>query len=89
MGDVANRASRVSELSSIIAENTKKIDDFFAREGLPELTFDPTGPGDFPVPSNNEEIQKARRAVVLATQELHDLMVGPREHIRWMAWSVS
>jgi hypothetical protein len=92
-GDMANgspnQTQRLTELSDIIAAKTKAIDDYFKANNLPALTFDPSGPPDFPVPSTNEEIQRARRAVVNATQELHDLMVGPRESVRWMAWSVS
>jgi hypothetical protein len=77
------------ELTEIIATNTKKIDEFFRAEGKPDLSFKVDAPGDFPVPSANTDIQQARRAVVNATQELHDLMVGPRETVRWLAWSVS
>lgn len=84
-----NQPQRLAELSDIISKNTKTIQDYFATNGLPALTFDPSGPPDFPVPSTDEEIQKARRTVVNATQELRDLMVGPRESVRWMAWSVS
>ncbi|OCK75619.1 O-methyltransferase [Lepidopterella palustris CBS 459.81] len=80
-------SSRLIELTSIIAIQTKKVDDYFAQNGLPGLSFDPNAPADFPVPNSNLEIQEARRKVVNATQELHDLMVGPRESIRWMAWS--
>jgi hypothetical protein len=81
--------SRLTELTGIIATNTKKVDDFLKAEGQPGLAFDVNAPVDFPVPSSNIEIQQARRAVVNATQELHDLMVGPRETVRWLAWSVS
>jgi hypothetical protein len=81
--------SRLLELTNIISENTKAIDQFFAANGLPELSFSADSPLQFPVPSSNEEIQNARRKVILATRELHDLMVGPREHVRWMSWSVS
>lgn len=79
--------SRLTELTNIIATETKKIDQFFAKNSIPHLSFDPDAPADFPVPSSNAEIQEARRTVVNATKELHDLMVGPRETIRWMAWS--
>jgi len=80
--------SRLTELTNIIATETEKIDQFFAKNGIPHLSFDPDAPADFPVPSSNAEIQEARRTIVNATKELHDLMVGPRETIRWMAWSV-
>ena len=81
--------SRIAELTAIISENTQKVDQYFAANNLSPLSFGSDGPLDFPVPSSNKEIQHARRVVVNATQELHDLMVGPREHIRWASWSVS
>jgi hypothetical protein len=89
MAPATSSSTRIVELSNIISENTTKINDFLAESGLPQLTFDAHGPADFPVPSANEDIQAARRAVVNATQELHVLMVGPRETLRWLAWSVS
>lgn len=80
--------SRLTELTEIIASETKKVQEYFAANRLRELSFDPSAATDFPVHSTNTEIQDARRAVVNATQELHDLMVGPRETVRWAAWSV-
>jgi hypothetical protein len=88
MAGTTTKSSRLIELTEVIAENTKKIDDFFEANGIPTLSFDPTGPSDFPVPTSNTNIYNARRIVVNATQELHDLMVGPRESLRWAAWSV-
>lgn len=81
--------TRIAELTAIISENTQKVDQYFAANNLSPLSFDCDAPLDFPVPSSNKDIQHARRIVVNATQELHDLMVGPREHIRWTSWSVS
>ncbi|EJD50942.1 O-methyltransferase [Auricularia subglabra TFB-10046 SS5] len=79
--------SRLTELTSIIQSETAKIEKFFAANGLPGLSFDPQAPLDFPVPTTNAEIHQARRAVINATQELHDLMVGPTESVRWLTWS--
>jgi hypothetical protein len=81
-------ATRLLQLTEIISSQTEKIQEYFTANGLPDLSFDPTSPGDFPVPSSNTEMHEARRAVVNATQELHDLMVGPRETVRWAAWNV-
>jgi hypothetical protein len=81
-------SSRLAELTGIISRETSKIDAFFAQHNLPPLSFDPSAPADFPVPRSNAEIQAARRAVVNATKELQDLMVGPRESLRWMSWNV-
>lgn len=80
--------SRLSELTALIQRETGKIEQYLAANGLPALSFDPHAPLDFPVPASNTEIQQARRAVINATQELHDLMVGPSESMRWLAWSV-
>ncbi|KAK0663249.1 O-methyltransferase gsfB [Lasiodiplodia hormozganensis] len=79
--------SRLSELTALIQRETAKIEQHLAANGLPALSFDPHAPLDFPVPASNTEIQQARRAVINATQELHDLMVGPSESMRWLAWS--
>ncbi|KAL2349851.1 O-methyltransferase [Cryomyces antarcticus] len=79
--------TRLTELTTIIATETKKVEDYFAQHNLPNLSFAADGPADFPVPGSNGEIQASRRTVINATQELHDLMVGPRETVRWLAWS--
>lgn len=82
------KTSRLTELTNIIATETKKIEAYFADNGLPNLSFDVNAPANFPVPSSEKEIHAARRSVINATQELHDLMVGPRETVRWLAWNV-
>ncbi|GME33715.1 putative o-methyltransferase family 2 protein [Neofusicoccum parvum] len=79
--------SRLTELTATIQAETAKIEQFLAASGLPGLSFDARAPLDFPVPASNTEMQRARRAVINATQELHDLMVGPTESVRWLAWS--
>lgn len=80
--------ARLTDLSAIIASETAKIQDFFAQNGLPDLSFDPSAPLDFPVSPANSDIQASRRKVINATQELHDLMVGPSQSMRWLGWSV-
>lgn len=80
--------TRLTDLTQIIQAETIKIEQYFAANGLPGLSFDPNAPLDFPVAASNSEIQQARRAVINATQELHDLMVGPSESMRWLGWSV-
>ncbi|KAF2140298.1 uncharacterized protein K452DRAFT_335379 [Aplosporella prunicola CBS 121167] len=79
--------ARLSMLADLIARETRKIEDYFAANGLPGLSFDADAPLDFPVPSSNIDIHAARRTVIDATKELHGLMVGPSESLRWLAWS--
>jgi hypothetical protein len=81
-------SSRLTELTDLISTNTKTIEQYFADNNLPSLSFDITAPKDFPVPTANAALQQARRTVINATQELHDLIVGPRESLRWMSWNV-
>ncbi|KAK8173319.1 S-adenosyl-L-methionine-dependent methyltransferase [Phyllosticta citrichinensis] len=82
-----NSNSRLTHLTTTIAHETAKIQDYFVQHGLPDLSFDPSAPLDFPVPAANAEIQASRRLVINATHELHDLMVGPSQSLRWLGWS--
>lgn len=83
----ATSSSRLIELAQAITKETEKLDKFFKESGCSTPSFDVDAPMDFPrLP---EEIQRARQKVVESTKELGDLVVGPMERIRWMAWDVS
>jgi len=73
---MSSSPSRIAELSALVASHTKQIDDYLAKEGLPQPTFDASGPADLHLPP---QLEKARVAVIQATQELNDLLQGPRE----------
>lgn len=67
-------SSRVSQLASIIAQNTAKYEAWCSNHGLPLPSFDV----DYPVKSNlPDDISKARQAVIESTVELNALMLGP------------
>jgi hypothetical protein len=78
--------SRLIELARMITKETETLDEYVRESGCSMPGFDVDAPMDFP--SLPEEIQRARQKVVESTQELRDLVVGPTEGLRWMAWDV-
>ncbi|KAK5163528.1 hypothetical protein LTR04_002473 [Oleoguttula sp. CCFEE 6159] len=83
--------SRLVELSTTIAEKTSIINNYLSSKGLPPLSFEPDAPGQLPVAKNDEDgegqkVRQARTELIAATQELHDLAVGPKESVRYLAW---
>ena len=83
----ATSPSRLMELAQTITKETEKLDKYLKESGCSMPSFDVDAPMDFP--SLPEEIQRVRQKVVESTKELGDLVVGPTEVIRWMAWDVS
>jgi hypothetical protein len=80
--------NRFTELATTIAENTKTVTDYLTSKGLSAPSFDVDGLDEFPIPPNDKEAFTARLNVIAATKELHDLAVGPREGLRYLAWDV-
>ncbi|CAG8975447.1 hypothetical protein HYALB_00004761 [Hymenoscyphus albidus] len=83
---VPPRASLI-DLAKTITEETEKLERYMKESGSAAPSFDVDVPLAFP--NLPEEIKKARENVVRATKELGDLVTGPKESIRWMAWNVS
>ena len=69
-------SSRIGELATIIATNTRQLDVYLAKEGLPSPSFDPDSPTGLLL---NSEAIAYRQAILDATDELHALMQGPVE----------
>ncbi|KAI0379112.1 S-adenosyl-L-methionine-dependent methyltransferase [Hypomontagnella monticulosa] len=76
--------SRMIALAQKISMETERVEAYFQQNGLQTPSFDVDAPGDFP--KMPDDISRSRREIIHATQELQDLMVGPRETVRWMAW---
>lgn len=68
--------SRIAELAAAVAQHTQKIDDYLAANRLPYPSFDVHGPADLGLPP---EIEQSRTAALQASQELNDLLQGPRD----------
>jgi hypothetical protein len=68
---------RIIELAAIISDSTALIDKHFRSNGLPTPSFDISGPTSITIPPHEKEVAAAHLAVIGATKELHNLMLGP------------
>lgn len=68
--------SHIANLAAAIAENTLRIDRYLADSDSPYPSFDAHAPVDLHLPP---ELEQARATVLQATQELNDLLQGPRD----------
>jgi hypothetical protein len=75
---MSSHQSRIAELSEAIATHSRMVDDYLSKNSLPQPSFDADGPVDFNLPP---EIEESRAKVLAATQELNDLLQGPRNLI--------
>ncbi|OKL61872.1 hypothetical protein UA08_02509 [Talaromyces atroroseus] len=66
--------TKITELSTSISRNVAKINRFNEENDLPTQSFEPNAPTTYDYPP---DIEEARQAVLLATDELHALMAGP------------
>lgn len=75
---MASSQSRIAELATTVAHHTQRVDSYLAERGLPCPSFEADGPVDLALPP---EIEKSRTVVLQASQELNDLLQGPRDLI--------
>ena len=83
----ATALEHLLELASIIKAETEKFEAYLRDNNIPGPSFEPDGHAD--PPRLPESVQKSRQEIIRATQELKDLVVGPTESMRWIAWDVS
>lgn len=83
----ASQEPRMGALAEIIRAETEKLETYLKANGIAQPSFHVDAPLDFPhLP---DEIQESRQKIVFATNELANLVRGPRESVRFGAWSVS
>ncbi|KAH8126894.1 S-adenosyl-L-methionine-dependent methyltransferase [Trichoderma asperelloides] len=75
---------RLTTLSRDIEEKTRYLTDALRSKGLEAPSYQANGLSDFPL--TEAEAVKARQELVALTKELHDLVLGPRESLKNMAW---
>ncbi|KAK4215756.1 S-adenosyl-L-methionine-dependent methyltransferase [Rhypophila decipiens] len=77
--------SRIVHLATQVAANTAKVDAYLTANSLPSPSFAAdyaTAASESPIPSSAPaEIKAAHQAVLRDALELHQLMLGPREHL--------
>jgi hypothetical protein len=66
----------IAELAATVAQHTQAIDTYLAENNLPYPSFDADGPADLGLPP---DLELSRAIVLQASQELNDLLQGPRE----------
>ncbi|UKZ91600.1 uncharacterized protein TrAFT101_006575 [Trichoderma asperellum] len=75
---------RLTTLSRDIEVKTRFLTDALRSKGLEAPSYQANGLSDFPL--TEVEAVKARQELVALTKELHDLVLGPRESLKNMAW---
>lgn len=70
--------SRIADLAAAIATHTSQIDGYLTEKGLPYPSFDVKAPVNLAL---SPDIEKSRCAVLEASQELNDLLQGPKDLI--------
>ncbi|KAI1394365.1 S-adenosyl-L-methionine-dependent methyltransferase [Hypoxylon trugodes] len=81
--------NRIMELSSLIAKETEKLNDFFVKNNLPTPSLDVDALWLLPIPADAADLEASRQAIVEACSELQDLMTGPKNLLRfkWTAYA--
>ncbi|KAL7621383.1 hypothetical protein AAE478_008705 [Parahypoxylon ruwenzoriense] len=80
--------NRIIELSTIIVNQTAKLDDFLVKNELPTPSLDADALWSIPIPENATDIEASRMAIIEACSELKALVTGPKELLRfqWTAY---
>jgi hypothetical protein len=73
---MSSTQSRIASLSATISHHTQLLDTFLASNNLPHPSFDSDGPSDLQLAPH---LEQSRAAILQATQELNDLLQGPRD----------
>jgi hypothetical protein len=73
---MASPPSRIADCAAMVARHTQRIDDYLSKQSLPHPSFDTNAPVDL---SLTPELEQSRIIVLQATQELNDLLQGPRD----------
>lgn len=81
---MATSSPSLAELSKEIEETSAVIEKCLKDNNLPALCLSKDGPYDFPTAT--PEIQATRSRLRTASKLIHDLAVGPAEHMRWYSW---
>ena len=81
-------SNHITELSGKIAENSKIITDYLVARNLPAPSFNVDGLTELAISPADKKAFAARSNLIATTKELHDLILGPKESLRHLAWDV-
>lgn len=85
----ASSSTRLTELSTLIAQKTAQIEYYLDSKGLPLPSFDANAPVELGIARVDEDVQKIRIELLDLTKELRDLIAGPTDLVRFLTWDVS
>lgn len=88
MTSASAAAPRLSELAALISEKAAYLERYLDDNNLPQPSFRANGPNTFPVEATAVEASAARFALIDAAKDLRDLVVGPRDTLRWLVLNV-
>jgi hypothetical protein len=71
-------STRIAKLAQLIQTNTVKVDNYLQTEGLKTPSFDIDAPAKLELPPS---IEQARETILDATDELHRLILGPKQYL--------
>ncbi|KXX74603.1 6-hydroxytryprostatin B O-methyltransferase [Madurella mycetomatis] len=77
---------RMTALAKVISEKTAIVTNYLKNKGHEAPSFDVNGLDQFPIPPEDEVPFKAWPALAAATNELHNMSLGPKEGLRNLAW---
>lgn len=81
--------AHLTTLSQAIQEKTKLLTKSLSQKGIDAPSFEIGGSSGFPLEKLDLEDKVVRDEIINLTQKLHDLLVGPRDTLKNLAWNVS
>lgn len=85
---VQNPVAGLQALGLRIAENSRLVDEWLARNKFQTPTFDQNADDEFPSTAGDPAVDAARLALLEDANTLHDLVLGPGEVLRRICWGV-
>jgi hypothetical protein len=77
--------NRIVQLSTLIASETARLDNFFVSSKLPTPSLDASALWSLPIPESDTDLWASRNAIIEACSELKALMKGPMELLHFKA----
>ena len=79
----------LEDVAGRISKNSAFLQRFISTRGLPEPSFRPDAPAEFPNPDHERSVEVVRENLIEDTRLLFDLVIGPMDRIKWALWQVS
>jgi hypothetical protein len=81
--------SLLSSLAADVSKNAAILDEYLQVNNLPQPSFSESAPIEFLSSTDDQVLHNARVALASAAKDLHQLAIGPKDGIVWIANDVS